>query len=270
MFLLFNFEIEFNRENMSQSIAKRHQFILNRLNEQGFVNVTELSDELNVSVVTIRKDLKILESRKLLFRTHGSATPSNPFITERNIHDKEKISVDQKVRIAKAAMERIDPGDSIIMGSGSTILELANQLHSIKPLTVITASLNVAQVLNINSEIEIHQLGGVIRKSSNSAVGPFAERMMEGFSCNKLFLGVDGIDPDYGLTTTNALEASLNQVMIKSAQKVIVLADSTKFGRRGFGKICDLSAIDEIITDKEVPQTLVKRIEELGITVRIV
>jgi DeoR family transcriptional regulator, aga operon transcriptional repressor len=255
---------------MSQSIAKRHQFILNRLQEQGFVNVTELSDELKVSVVTIRKDLKLLESRKLLFRTHGSATPSNPFISERNIHEKEKISVDQKVRIAKAAMMSIEPGDSIIMGSGSTILELANQLKTVKPLTVITASLNVAQVLNINPDIEIHQLGGVIRKSSNSAVGHFAERMMEGFSCSKLFLGVDGIDPEYGLTTTSAQEASLNQVMIKSAQRVIVLADSSKFGRRGFGKICDLSAIDEIIADCEASPTLVKRVEELGVTVHLV
>lgn len=255
---------------MSQSIAKRHQFILNRLHEQGFVNVTELSEELNVSVVTIRKDLKLLESRKLLFRTHGSATPSNPFITERNIHEKEKISVDQKVRIAKAAMMSIEPSDSIIMGSGSTILELANQLKTVKPLTVITASLNVAQVLNINADIEIHQLGGVIRKSSNSAVGHFAERMMDGFSCNKLFLGVDGIDPEYGLTTTSAQEASLNQVMIKGAQKVIVLADSSKFGRRGFGKICDLLVVDEIITDKEVSQTILKKIEDKGVTVKVV
>jgi DeoR family transcriptional regulator of aga operon len=257
---------------MSKSIAKRHQYILNKLQKQGFVNVNELSIELNVSVVTIRKDLKLMESRNLLYRTHGSATPSNPSIAERNINEKEKVNVEQKQRIAKSVMEYIEPNDIIILASGSTILELARQIlqKQIKPLTVITASLNVAQILNIDPDIEIHFLGGLIRKSSNSAVGPFAERMMEGFSGYKLFLGVDGIDTDFGLSTTSALEASLNQSMIKSAQKVIVLADSSKFGKRGFGKICDISAIDLIITDNEVPQALIERIGEQGITVKTV
>jgi DeoR family transcriptional regulator, aga operon transcriptional repressor len=252
---------------MSKSIANRHQYILNKLKDQGFVNVNELSETLNVSLVTIRKDLKFLENRNLLHRNHGSATLNDPYIPDRNIHEKEKISVDQKQAIARFAADYVKPNDNIILASGSTILEFARQIGNIKPLTVITASLNVAQILNINPEIEIHQLGGVIRKSSNSAVGPIAERMMEGFSCNTLFLGVDGIDPDFGLTTTNALEASLNQVMIRSAQKIIVLADSAKFGRRGFGKICELSQIDLIITNKDVSDTLAKRIEAMGVEV---
>ena len=256
-----------NSTAMSKSIANRHQLILNKIQEQGFVNVHELSEELNVSMVTIRKDLKILENRNLLYRTHGSATLANPFIIDRNIHEKEKIRIEQKVRIAKAAAEFVKPHDNVILASGSTILELAKQLQQTKPLTVVTASLNVSQILNINAEIEIHQLGGTIRKSSNSVVGPFAERMMEGFSCNFLFLGADGVDPDYGLTTTNALEASLNQIMIKSAQKVIVLADSSKFGKRGFGKICELNAIDTIITDSEVSNLLLKKIKEKGVDV---
>lgn len=267
----FYLDLEFQKRNiMSKSIAKRHQFILSKLQEQGFVNVNELSEELNVSLVTIRKDLKILENRQLLHRTHGSASANNPFISDRNIHEKEKIRQEDKGRIAQRAAELVKPSESIILASGSTILEFARQLQLIKPLTVITASLNVSQILNINPDIEIHQLGGIIRKSSNSAVGPFAERMMAGFSCSKLFLGVDGIDPDFGLTTTNALEASLNQIMIKSAQRVIVLADSSKFGRKGFGKICNLSDIDEIITDNQAPQAIVKRVRELGVEVRIV
>jgi DeoR family transcriptional regulator of aga operon len=255
---------------MSQSIAKRHQHILKRLHERGFVNVSELSLELNVSLVTIRKDLRVLENRKLLYRTHGSATPSDPYINERNIHDKEKLRVDQKVQIAKAAMQIIEPNDTVILASGSTILELARQMQHIQPLTVITSSLNVSQMLNINPDIEIHQLGGIIRKSSNSAVGPFTEQMMAGFSCKKMFLGVDGIDLEYGITTTDAHEASLNRVMIKSAQRVIVLADSSKFGRRGFGKICELTEIDEIITDKELPQAQINRLEDSGILIKIV
>ncbi len=234
------------------------------------MNVNELGQELGVSLVTIRKDLKDLEERNLLHRTHGSATLTDPYITERNIHEKEKIGVEQKQRIAAKAVSFVESNDSIILASGSTILEFARQLSSISPLSVVTASLNVAQILNINPDIEIHQLGGVIRKSSNSAVGPFAERMMEGFSCTKLFLGVDGIDPDYGLTTTNALEASLNQVMINAAQKIIVLVDSAKFGRRGFGRICSLTQVDLIITDSGISELMVKRIELAGVELVVV
>lgn len=252
---------------MSKSIAKRHQLILNLLKEQGFVNVNELSNLLDVSLVTIRKDLKILESRNLLHRTHGSASLIDPYITERNIHEKEKIGVEQKLCIARAAVQYIEPNDNIILASGSTILELARQINGISPLTVVTASLNIAQILNIQPDIEVHQLGGGIRKSSNSAVGPFAEKMMQGYSCNKLFIGVDGIDPDYGLTTTNALEASLNQVMINSAQRVIVLADSSKFGRRGFGRICETSQVDVVITDGAVSESMVRRVESQGVKV---
>ncbi|MDY0199534.1 MAG: DeoR/GlpR family DNA-binding transcription regulator [Bacteroidales bacterium] len=250
---------------MSNSIAERHQIILNRLKEQGFVNVSELSDELGVSLVTIRKDLKVLESRNLLYRTHGSASLTDPYITDRNISEKEKIGAKEKQQIALRAIDFIEPSDSIILASGSTILELARQLTSISQLQVVTASLNVAQILNVNPNIETHQLGGIIRKSSNSAVGPFAERMMKSYSCNKLFIGVDGIDNDFGLTTTNALEASLNQVMIASARKVFVLADSTKFGRRGFGKICDITDVDVVITDKGISGSMVKLIESTGV-----
>jgi DeoR family transcriptional regulator, aga operon transcriptional repressor len=114
------------------------------------------------------------------------------------------------------------------------------------------------------------QLGGMLRNSSSSVVGPHAEKMLEGFHSSKLFLGVDGIDPGYGLTTTNALEASLNQAMIKAAQKIIVLADATKFGRRGFGRICGLEDVDMIITDSGAPAHLIAQCTEKGVEVVVV
>lgn len=252
---------------MTTSIAERHQYILNKLREMGHVNVLKLSRELKVSTVTIRKDLKDLEERKLLFRAHGGATPNNPYINDRPVNEKEKIRVSQKQIIALYASGMIEPKDSIIMASGTTIIELARQINAVDQLTVVTASLNVALILSRDPDIDIIQLGGMVRKSSSSIVGPYAEKMLENFSCSKLFLGVDGIDPDYGFTTTNSLEATLNQQMIKAAQKVIVLADSTKFGRRGFSRICELQDVDMIITDKEVKTTFIKRIEEKGIEI---
>jgi len=250
---------------MTLSIAERHQYILNKLREQGHVNVLDLSRELSVSAVTIRKDLNLLEERKLLFRTHGSATPNNPYINDRPVNEKEKIQVAQKQRIARYASGLIGPKDSIIMASGTTIIELARHIKAVEQLTVVTASLNVSLILSRDPFIDIIQLGGMVRKSSSSIVGHYAEKLLSDFSCSKLFLGVDGIDPEYGLTTTNAMEATLNQQMIKAAQKVIVLADSTKFGRRGFSRICDLSHVDMIITDKDVTPPFLNILEGAGI-----
>lgn len=102
------------------------------------------------------------------------------------------------------------------------------------------------------------------------AIGPFAEQMLRSFNCSKLFIGVDGIDTEFGLTTTNMLEASLNGAMIDAAQKVIVLADSSKFGRRGFSKICDLESVDRIITDSGVQSVYLDRLRERGIEVTVV
>ena len=130
--------------------------------------------------------------------------------------------------------------------------------------------MNVAMALMDSPEVETVQLGGVVRKSSSSVVGHYAEEMMDNFACSKLFLSVDGISLDYGLTTSNMMEAHLNARMIMSVQRTIVLADSSKFGKKGFGKICDLEDIHTIITDKGVSDHYVQKIEEKGIEVILV
>jgi DeoR family transcriptional regulator, aga operon transcriptional repressor len=114
------------------------------------------------------------------------------------------------------------------------------------------------------------QLGGLLRNSSSSVTGNYAEKILEDFSCSKLFLGVDGIDPEFGLTTTNMMEAQLNKKMIAASQKTIVLADSTKFGKRGFGKICGLEDIEQVITDSGISDHMVETLKGMGIEVTIV
>ena len=118
--------------------------------------------------------------------------------------------------------------------------------------------------------IEVIQLPGIIRKTSSSVTGNFAEEMLSHFSFSKLFLGVDGIDLEFGLTTTNMMEAQLNKKMIAASQKTIVLADSSKFGKRGFGRICGLEDIEHIITDSNISEHLVDTLKGLGIEVTIV
>lgn len=251
------------------NITDRHQCILQKLHENGRVDIQELSDLMQVSGVTIRKDLKQLEERNLLFRTRGGGSIDNPYAIEKPINEKEFINVEQKKKIARAALSIIGQTDSIIIGSGTTVFELSRCLYPSKRLFVITPALKVALELYNRPNVEVLQLGGLIHHSSASAAGSFAERILEDISCDILFLGVDGIDLDYGLTITNLTEASLNQKMIPLAQKVVIMADSSKFGRRGLGRISSLEQIHYIITDSGVPAATVTLLEEKGIKVII-
>ncbi|SHE84042.1 DeoR/GlpR family DNA-binding transcription regulator [Flavisolibacter ginsengisoli] len=252
------------------SLTDRHQHIITKLRKEGNVKVVDLCSELNVSSVTIRKDLKLLEDKHLLFRTHGGGTMSNPYTADKPVKEKEKIQSGEKSNIGEAAANLVEPNDCILIASGTTVLSLARNIYPKGSLTVITAALNVAMELIRHPEIEVIQLGGILRKSSSSVTGSYAEKILEDFSCSKLFLGVDGIDLEFGLTTTNMMEAQLNKKMIKASQKTIVLADSTKFGKRGFGRICGLEDIEQIITDSGISDHMVESLKGMGIEITIV
>ncbi|WP_194774186.1 DeoR/GlpR family DNA-binding transcription regulator [Pararhodonellum marinum] len=247
------------------TIAERHKFILDRLQATGFVSVAELSHEMDVTMVTVRKDLKVLEEKSLLYRSHGSATSISPYVNDRSVSEKKLVHVEEKKRIAQEAAKLIQENQAIIIGSGTTVLAFAQAIPKNIPLTVLTGAMNVTLALMEASEIEVVQLGGVVRKSSSSVVGHFAEEMLAHFACSQLFLSVDGISLDHGLTTSNMMEAHLNTAMIGSTQKTIILADSSKFGRKGFGKIAQLEDIDLIITDSGLSVHYKERIEAMGI-----
>jgi DeoR family transcriptional regulator of aga operon len=251
------------------NISERHERIINKLKETGKVTVQELSTELSVSEVTIRKDLRALEDKNLLFRTHGGATRSNPYTSDRHVEVKVKIKAEEKEAIAKEAVKLIGDNDSIILASGTTILALAQVITPNKRLNIITSAINVSLELSGRDFVEVSQLGGQLRASSNSVVGPYAEQFLKDITCGVLFLGVDGIDLDYGFTTTNLMEASLNQKFIDVAQYTVILADSSKFGKRGFSRICTFDDVQHIITDEGVSDDTVKQLEEKGVRVTI-
>lgn len=251
------------------TLSERHKAILESLRNSGSVDVGVLSQQLKVSAVTIRKDLDMLEEKKLLYRTHGGAILADPYIATRKVSEKEKLHPELKRRIGQRAVELLSPQDALIIASGTTVQAFARCIPNMK-MTVITSAMNVAMELLDKPDIEIIQLGGIIRHSSASVVSEYAIRMLDNFACNKLFLGVDGIDPEYGLSTTHLQEASLNRMMIHSATKTIVLADSSKFGRRGFSKICDMSDIDHVITDSGTPAKMLDAMAEQGVKVTVV
>lgn len=248
---------------------ERQSIILELLIQHNSILVTDLATHLNVSSVTIRKDLTDLEREKKLYRNHGKAILIDPYIDNRNVSEKEKLYVEEKRLIGMKAASLITPKDSILIASGTTMHALARSIVPVDELTVITASMEVSNILASEKNIYIIQLGGILRHSSLSVVGKYAENILADFSCSKLFIGVDGIDLDFGITTTNMMEASLNRVMMQTAQKTIVLADSSKFGRRGFSKIADMEDVDHTITDSHIPPSTALRLEEMGIEVTI-
>ena len=233
--------------------------------KQSSVQVSELAELLNVSSVTIRKDLTELEKNGRLYRSHGKAILINPFANNRSVNEKESLNAEEKQLIGMEAAQLVVPNDSILLASGTTIHALARNLRPADKLTVVSASLQATEFLAENENIDIIQIGGNVRHSSLSVVGQYSEMILRSCSFSKLFLGVDGIDLEFGISTTDMREAELNREMIHTAQKTIVLADSSKFGRRGFARICGMDDVDMIITDSHVSPTIAAAIEELGI-----
>jgi len=250
-------------------MENRHKKILEILNQKKQVKVQDLSEALNTSTVTIRKDLKLLEGKRLLFRNHGGASLESPYVNDRSVNEKEFINAPEKAAIGLQASKMIKGDQYIILASGTSILAMAKFINPIKKLTVVTSALNVAMELSKRENIEVLQLGGYIRSNSYSVIGHYSEMILKDIACSKLFLSVDGLDLEYGLSTTNALEAHLNQQMIESAKEVIVLVDSTKFGKKSFGRICKIEQIDHIISDSNIPSEIVKQIKSLGIDLTI-
>ena len=222
------------------SIAERHKYILDSLNKHGFVRITDVANELGVTKVTIRKDIKILESKGLLYKVHGSARPANPHVADLDVHVKDNINRDAKRRIAQRAAEMLGETDSIIMASGSTVYAFAEEIkmRMWHLLNIVTPFLRLGVLLNESENVNVVQLGGSVHKKSLSVLGEEAARELDDCICSKVFFGVDGIDPEHGITTSTIDEAKLTRRMMHAASQVIVLADSSKFGQRGFGRIC--------------------------------
>lgn len=251
----------------SYSAEARQKRILEILNFQGSASVSDLSARLGVSEVTVRKDLSQLEAENRLYRTHGRAVPICSYVVNRHLNEKEKIYSKEKMAIGRVAASLVKENDSLLIASGTTVLYAAKEMMDVKGLTVISASVSVSSILSQNKGIDVVQLGGIVRESSVSVVGSFAENMLTNFNCSRLLMGADGVDLEYGITTTNIMEASLNQMMMKASKQTILLVDSSKFGKRGFSKICDVGDVDIVITDAGIPQTYLDSLKEAGVEV---
>jgi DeoR family transcriptional regulator of aga operon len=251
-----------------KSTVQRRTHILEKLESEGQVFVPELSERFKVSEVTIRNDLLQLEKKNMLIRARGGAIKKRVGV-DIELSKKHMINLDLKQKIGKRAVNLIDDGDTIIVDSGTTTEELVKSLDEQISLTVITNALNVANRLVIYDNIQVVMPGGFLRKDAITLIGSPAERTIRDYLCDKLFLGVDGLDFEFGITTPNIEEAHLNKIMIEISKKVIVLADSSKIEKRSLAVICPLSKVDILVTDSGISREHKLKLEQLGIHVII-
>lgn len=233
-------------------------------------SVPELSQFLNVSESTIRRDLKELEEEKLLRRTHGGAISLQNVNFEPSFNEKEDKFQKEKKAIARKAMEFIEEEDTILLDSGTTTFQLVKELYVFSRLTVVTNSLVFAQELQDVPGIEVVIVGGNVRKETCALVGPIAESALSMMRVDKAFIATNGFEVEGGLTTPNLLEAATKRKMIEMSKQVILLADHSKAEKTTFAKFAEIDKIDKCIMDAHTPKSFVRKLEEAGIDVYLV
>jgi DeoR/GlpR family transcriptional regulator of sugar metabolism len=249
---------------------ERRNEILQLIEERGKVEVGELSRRFKTSEATIRNDLKDLHGRGLVRRAHGGAVKLETVNVDPSLQVKAGIRSDEKRRIGEAAATLVNDGDSIILDSGTTTQQIARRIKNKKDLKVITNGLNIANELIGVTDVQLILLGGLVRQNSFSVVGHFAEEMLGQLSADKLFLAADAFDLDFGLSTPNLEESQVNHVMTRVAKETILVADSSKFGKRSLSRIVPLSAVQKIITDDGLPTATRAELRARGVELILV
>ena len=253
-------------------VEERRRLIVDLVEQQGRATVEELAQKFGTSAVTIRADLDALARSSAIARSHGGALPAAPAANDTPLNIKETRWHAQKLRIGQAAAKMIRDGETIILDSGSTTVEIARQIRQMKfeSLTVITNALNIAMELSGLPQIRVMMLGGLLRQTSYSLVGPDAEQALAKLSADRLFLGVDGLDPEVGVTTPDPLEAALNALMIRVSRQTIAVLDASKLGQRSLSVITPVKNLDMVISDSSAPADTVEALRTAGVQVVLV
>jgi len=252
------------------SCVDRRTMILKQLEKDEQVNVSELSRQFSVSEVTIRKDLKHLEKKNILIRSRGGAMKRSLVNIDLSIYDRRRQNTRLKEAIGAAAARMIMNGETVLLDTGTTIMELAKHLPKKIGITVITNSVDITFRLAEFPNIRVIMPGGMLRRNSLALVGEQTAESLRGFYCDKYFLSADGIDVNKGMMTTNIEEASLAKINIKNSKRVIALIDSSKFESKGITAIAPLSQVNTLITDSGIPQDILREIKNLGVEVIVV
>lgn len=244
--------------------AARQTHIRERLAAEPGVSVSQLASEFGVSEMTVRRDLDALAASAHIERTHGGAVLTTRMVVDFDYRRRREVQRASKQSIARAARAMVQPGQRILLDTGTTTLELAVLLRDAVDLTVITPSLAVASELQDASGVEVILLGGVIRRGSPDLTGPVTEHCLDLFSADLAFQGADGIGLDGAIYNSDLRLARVDKLMRRLAAKSCVLADHTKIGVTALAKSGSLAEVDYFVTDSACPPAARKRFARLG------
>lgn len=235
---------------------ERREKIYDYILQNGNVTVLELSKKLDVSEVTIRKDLSFLENQELIDRTFGGAMVKSPIIKEQSYLEKEKCMINEKYLIGKKASEFVKPNSTIILDAGTTVMEMAKCIKNIHDLKVITSDLKIALFLSNFSNIEVTLLGGKVSMKSKECIGIETCNTAEKYNVDSCFLGCDALDINRGFMTTNVEKMHLKRIFMNISEKSFLLASSDKYGKKSMVKVSDFGKLTGIIIDKQSPKLI--------------
>ncbi|HAN69980.1 MAG TPA: hypothetical protein DCQ36_00075 [Actinobacteria bacterium] len=248
--------------------AERIQVILDRLDAEGEISITDLAVTLGVSEMTVRRDLDRLESSGALRRVHGGAIKGVSGSYEPPFGVRAERQAAEKQLVARAIAELIADRETVILDGGSTGVAVARELFD-RELTVCTPSLHVADILRGAPNVRLLLTGGFMRRSEESLVGPSAVATLESHVFDTYVMTVSGIDPQHGCTEWNEDDAIIKRTALKVATRCVVAADSTKFGATAFARVCGLDAISTVVTDAHLADAYRERVQMMGVALRI-
>jgi DeoR family transcriptional regulator of aga operon len=273
-FVFARIEREKNMENTAPQDKQQLRFsaILSLLQQVGRVSVEALSEQLTVSLVTIRRDLDALEQKGLLRRVHGGAVSIEPLFYEPFRRDRSFLAqveraADEKRRIGRAAAALINPGETIALTPGTTTTEVIRGLPMNYNITVVTNTVNVAMELSKRKDVYVFVTGGHLHGEWFSLVGSAAIKALDNMLINTMFIGADGMDASWGASCFNADEAELNATMMRLARRRIAVVDHGKLGLVANWRICLASELNVLITDTSATDEMIAPFQKLGIEV---
>ena len=248
---------------MSRNFSERKAVILDLLMKEGSVSVSELAKTLNVTVVTARADLALLEEEGLLVRTHGGAVPAqHPKVLQRMQAEKGV-----KAEIAKAAAALVEDGDTIIISAGTTTALIAKYLLGKKNIHIVTNNTLLLTYARTNPQVRVSLVGGEFRPEEEGVVGPMALQAIDQFYVSKTFIGIDGASVKQGFTAHFVESADLVRRMAEQADEVIAISDSSKFGKPGFARILPFEGVDALVTDKNLSEEFEEELTKANVRV---
>jgi len=249
--------------------VERRRVIAETLRSRGVVSVAEMAGQLGTTEITVRRDLRAMAKDGLVMRARGGAILPAPIGHEPSYSEKARQAAAEKASIARAAVEMIRPGDSILLGPGTTTQALAKLLVDFPELTVVTNSLLVAQALMGSSRVEVILTGGTLRRSIHALVGPSAEESVRALRASLAFMSGNGFTAERGLSTPSPLVAATDRAFASAAQQVVVLADHTKIGQDTMCQTVPVGRVQILITDDGSDPAEIAAIRVAGVDVRV-